>query len=199
MKAVIVLGSGVGLDGSIGPHQKEQVQKAYDLIVSGDADILITCGSYGYKQDHRPVMTEAQAYKNYAVSIGVPIDKIYTEEKSMETVGNLLFAKTDIMIPNNWIEFVVIPGYNHSDERVEYITHKVFGPKYMWSLVRANKNEDPINAEREKRSMKITTDINDPISDGDHEVIWATLYKNHPAYNPNSVLKLEDLKNQLSH
>ena len=198
MKIVIVLGGGVSLDGSIDLNQKSQIKKARDLINSKKADILITCGSYGYKADKKPPITEALAYKNYATRIGIPENIIFTEEKSMETVGNLLFTKVDYFLPNSWTNFYVIPGPNHSDERVEYITRKVFGPGYKWQIIRAVKNDDPANAERERKSMKITTDINDPITDGDHETIWATLHANHPAYNPNSKLKLQDLKTHLS-
>lgn len=198
MDAVIVLGNGVNPDGSLGESQKAQIQKAVDLLHDGQVDHIITCGAFGYKADMAPELTEADAYKSYAISIGAPDSLVFTETRSKETVGNLLFAKTNIMIPHKWLSFIVIPGHNHSDERVEYITNKVFGPQYSWKLLRSSKNTSPENTERERRSMELTTRFNDPVEAGDHEQIWSILFENHPAYNPNSKLRLEDLKRDLS-
>jgi hypothetical protein len=183
MKAVIVLGSGVGLDGAMGTDQKLQVEKARDLVDSGQADVIITCGLYGYKADQKPVMSEAQAFKNYALSIGVPEEKILIENESLGTVSNMLFAKTRILMPNNWTKFFVIPGPNHTDERVQYITQKVFGPGYTWIIARASINDNPENNERERRSLELTKQTNDLIVDGDHEAVWDALRSVQPAYN----------------
>tara|TARA_Y100001949_G_scaffold168716_1_gene167781 strand:- start:2003 stop:2347 length:345 start_codon:yes stop_codon:yes gene_type:complete len=70
--AVLVLGGGINLNGSLPDITKEQVQKSVDLFKASSAEAFITSGLYGYKGTEKPVISEARAYAKYAESLGVP-------------------------------------------------------------------------------------------------------------------------------
>lgn len=191
--AVLVLGGGINLDGSLPDVTKEQVQKGVDLFNASSAQAFIASGLYGYKGNEKPVMSEAKAYAQYAEGLGIPSDNIYIEERSQETLGNILFTKMEILIPHEWTHIVVVPQANHLTERVEYLLQKVLGPNFEWDIVRINENSDEKNIAREKKSLELTKQINDAFQDGDHEAIYKGLMQSHPAYG-GTLRTIEELR-----
>jgi uncharacterized SAM-binding protein YcdF (DUF218 family) len=195
--AILVLGGGINLDGSLADTAKRQVQKAVDLYTTHSTDAFITSGLYGYKDIEKPIISEAKAYALYAESLGVPHEHIYTEEHSQDTVGNIVFTKTELLLPHNWTRIIVVPQINHLTERIEYVLQKVLGPNYTWTIIRSDENLSQQNTTREQRSLDLTRHINDPLADGDHDAIYNELKKNHPAYG-GSRYSTDELRRLLS-
>ena len=84
----IVLGAAVW-DGEVSPVYRERINHAITLYEEGFVDFIILTGGFGegsYKSD-------SQVAKEYALSQGVPEDKILIEEKSTITEENLEFSK----------------------------------------------------------------------------------------------------------
>ena len=181
-EAVLILGGGINLDGSLSDAAKQQVQKSVEAYNTFSVRIFITSGLYGYKGVEKPITSEAKAYARYAESIGIPSAVIYTEEHSQETLGNILFTKMEILIPLGLTRLIVVPQVNHLTERVEYLLQKVLGPGYEWKIIRPAENLDERNVLREKKSLEMTRHINDAFQDGDHQAIYKGLMKSHPAY-----------------
>jgi len=71
-------------------------ERAAELFLQGLAPVLVFSG-YGYKFVPR---SEAEVYAEVAVKLGVPKEKIFIEDKSMNTGENILFSK-DLIIKNN--------------------------------------------------------------------------------------------------
>lgn len=180
--AIMLLGGGINIDGSLTEAAKLQVQKAVELYNLYSPHAIITCGLYGYKNEKEPPISEARAYARYAETLGINQSKIYLEERSQETLGNLLFAKMSILIPHTWTRIIIVPGKDHLTERVAYLAQKVFGPTYTWKIVRAGENLDERNVAREKKALELTKGINNALRDGDHDTIYAGLLATHPAY-----------------
>lgn len=180
--AILVLGGGINLDGSLSTAAKNQVEAAVKLFKQHSPAAFIASGLYGYKGDEKPVTSEARAYTQYAEQLGVDHDSLYIEERSQETLGNILFTKTQLLIPYGWKRIIVVPQVNHLTERVEYLLQKVLGPEYKWTIVRPSENLDSVNVARETKSLEMTRDINDAFSDGDHDTIYKALMESHPAY-----------------
>jgi uncharacterized SAM-binding protein YcdF (DUF218 family) len=194
---VLVLGGGINLDGSLSDVIKTQIQEAVDLFEQHSAQAFITSGLYGYKGNEKPIISEAKAYAQYAESLGVSSNKIYIEERSQETLGNILFTKMEILIPQGWKHILVVPQINHSTERVEYLLQKILGPGYEWTVVRPNINLDKKNVARERKSLDLTRQINDAFADGDHLAIYKGLLASHPAYG-GTLRTIDELREMLS-
>lgn len=180
--AIILLGGAISPDGSLDNTDKARLEKAARLYKNDTANVIIVCGSHGYKEIERPTLSEAQVYANYLENFGVPRSAIYLETESQETLGNLLFTKMQILMKHDWHTLLVLPTYNHSSERVRYLLKKILGSEYSWDILREDENKEPTNLEREAKSLKLTKDINDRFADGDHEAIHKGLMETHPAY-----------------
>ncbi len=194
--AILVLGGGINLDGTLSEAIKRQVQDAVSLFNQHYLQAFITSGLYGYKGEQKPIISEARAYANYAESLGVNPDQIYIEERSQETLGNILFTKMEFLIPNNWTRILVVPQPNHSTERIDYLLQKILGPDYTWTVARHTTNSDEQNAKREQKSLELTKHINDAFEDGDHTAIYKGLLASHPAYG-GTLRTIDELREML--
>ncbi len=180
--AVIVLGAGLNPDGSFSDLNKVRLEKAAELYSNRTTKAIIVCGSHSYKAVDTTEMSEAQAYAEFLYGIGVPKDGVYLEAESMESLGNLLFAKMHIIMEHDWRKLLVIPTVKHSTERIEYLLKKIFGAGYEYEILRVGENKEPENVQREAKALNITKDINDKYADGDHQAIYDGLRETHPAY-----------------
>lgn len=191
--ALLVLGGGINLDGSLPDPVKHQVEYAVNLYRNTGAQTLIFSGLYGYKGEEKPVKSEARAYSSYAQELGVMSAEICIEERSQETLGNILFTKMEYLEPNNWRRILVVPQVNHLTERVEYLLQKILGSDYEWSIARSAENLNEKNVAREKKSLELTRQINDSFVDGDHDAIYKGLLESHPAYG-GTLATVEELR-----
>lgn len=195
--AVIVPGDGLSSDGSVLDTTAQRLDKAAAMLFDGDADAIITCGANSYKTQEQGRGSEAQAYAKYLGAHGVPDEKIFLETESQDTLGNILFVKTQILMPRNWRNIVVIPTQNHSVERIAYILRKVLGPDYNWRIERVVNNDDPANTAREAKSLELTRELIDQYVDGDHVAISTELLRSHPAYG-GTRWTIDELRSTLS-
>lgn len=178
----IILGASLNPDSSLIVADQTRLNQVASIYKDTSIKAIVVCGSHGYKGAKKPTLSQAQAYANYLQGLGVPGDSIYLESKSQETLGNLLFAKMDILSKQTWRRVLVIPTYNHSSERISYLLQKILGNNYDWDILRVGENKDQTNTEREAKSLKLTKEINDAFTDGDHNAIYAGLMNTHPAY-----------------
>lgn len=103
----IVLGAAVW-DGEVSPVYRERINHAITLYEDGFVDYIILTGGFGegsYKSD-------SQVAKEYALSQGVPEERILTEEKSTITEENLEFSK-EIMDENGFETAIIVSDPLH--------------------------------------------------------------------------------------
>jgi uncharacterized SAM-binding protein YcdF (DUF218 family) len=103
----IVLGAAVW-DGEVSPVYRERINHAITLYKDGFVDYIILTGGFGegsYKSD-------SQVAKEYALSQGIPEERILTEEKSIITEENLEFSK-EIMDENNLKTAIIVSDPLH--------------------------------------------------------------------------------------
>ena len=196
--AIIVLGKSLGSNNSLSDNDQERLKSAARLFNDEVASAIIVCGAYGYKQQEKPTVSQAEAYANYLENLGIPREQIYQETTSQETLGNLLFTKTELLLTNNWHNLLVIPTYDHSTERIIYLLQKTLGDTYSWDVLRVGESTDQANKAREEKSLRLTKDINDHFADGDHESICAELMNTHPAYG-GSKWTIDELRQKMKH
>ena len=185
--AIIVLGRGINEDGSLPEDPRSRVRKAAALYTAGVAPLLIVSGAWTYHAAIRPVRSEAQAMKAYAIELGVPESTIIEESKSMDTIGNVYFTKKDIIEPKNLRNITVIASEDHMP-RVQYLFEKIYGNDYNFEFVESDRVISDAEYEKEKAheesSMTITRKWLYPVRVGDDATVWELMRTIHPAYAP---------------
>ena len=103
----IVLGASVWEDG-VSPVYRERINHAITLYKDGFVDYIILTGGFGegsYKSD-------SQVAKEYALSQGIPEERLLIEEKSTITEENLEFSK-EVMEENDLETAIVVSDPLH--------------------------------------------------------------------------------------
>ena len=86
--AVIVLGAAVkGTE--VGRTLKLRLDTAFNYLNKNPNSVVVVAGGKGYGED----ITEAEAMKNYLVSLGISENRILKEEESTSTFENFKFSK----------------------------------------------------------------------------------------------------------
>ncbi len=107
---VVVLGAGTRRHGDpLPPQAKERVIRGVALINNGYAPYMIISGG----QDKNTGLVESTLMKDYAVSLGLPAEKILTEETSKNTWQNV-HDTVPIMKRNGWTTALVVTGSYHT-------------------------------------------------------------------------------------
>lgn len=192
--AIVVLGCGIDSVGILNPDAENSVRLAITALENHSDYCLIMTGFVSYKAAFKPSISEAQAMKDFAVSLGVPIDKVFVETESKDTLGNFYYTKLNLLIPLHIKNIIIVRGPNQSDERINYLAHKVLGDQYTFSIVRPD-IERPEEQAREKESLSLASQWLNPICDGDMPAIYQLMRTHHPAYN--SSLSLDSLEKLL--
>lgn len=190
-RAIVVLGCGIDAAGVIGADAQGSVRLAKEALESSSDACIVMSGNVSYKATFRPSISEAQGMKDYAVSLGIPSDRIFVETESKDTVGNLVFTKQNVLRPLGITDVTVVRGPNQSDNRIQFLIGKILGPEYSVNIVRPD-IERPEEAEREQRSLAVATEWLSDIKDGDDIAVYELLRRKHPGYN--SAIPLESLK-----
>jgi len=71
--------------------------------------------------------------KARAVALGVPEDRILVEDNSVNTIGNLYYAKTQFLIPRGWTTILIITSDYHVP-RTQLIAENMLGPTYYFAV-----------------------------------------------------------------
>ena len=103
----IVLGAAVW-DGEVSPVYRERINHAIALYEDGFVDYIILTGGFGegsYKSD-------SQVAKEYALSQGIPEERLLIEEKSTITEENLEFSK-EVMEENDLETAIIVSDPLH--------------------------------------------------------------------------------------
>lgn len=115
--AIIVLGY-VSKDGQIHPLLRERLDEAYKRFRQyGHGYIIVSGGAVGSRH------SEAELMKKYLVEKGVPAESVLKEEKSRNTVQNLIYSK-QLMEQYQLNSFMVITNLFHV-RRTKYIMHRL--------------------------------------------------------------------------
>lgn len=198
--AIIVLAGGIEPDGSLPKIPQLRVQEGVRLYRSGVAPRIIMSGKWGFWSEIEYPRTEAQAMKEYAVSLGVPEQDIILEELSKDTVGNAYFTRLNILEPNNWRNIVVVTADYHMP-RTQYIFNKILGEGYVidFHTVDSELPETELKSrvEKEAKALEVLRKAVDSIKDGDVETVGRYVYTKHPGYAEKSEVSKEELRKML--
>lgn len=77
----------------LGSMDSRVAQKSAQLFLNGYADLVIFCGGFGRNTSNLFKQTEAETFKNIAIKMGVPENKILLEPASSNTGENVRFTE----------------------------------------------------------------------------------------------------------
>ena len=182
--AIIVLGRGIKKDGTLPPDPCSRVKKAAELYEQGAAGYIIMSGGYSFHLDEPPAMSEAEAMKKYAVSLGVPSDSIIEESQSSHTIANAYFVKKYICEPRKWTKLILIASDEHMP-RAAYIFRKMFGADYEIDHVVSDRVLDDSEYNEalvhERASMARSKKYLEPVAPGDDQKIRELVLSLNPS------------------
>lgn len=123
---IIVLAHSIE-NGNLSDIGKDRVEKAIELYKSNLASKILMTGGFGKHFNTTKVPT-AEWMKRYAIKLNVLKNKILKEDKSRNTIENLLYSK-NIVKKHNW-KYIIIVTSDFHILRTKYIFRKLFGRKY---------------------------------------------------------------------
>lgn len=173
--AILVLGCGVTPAGEPSESAQASVHLAVERFRALKPTWLIMSGGFSHRADFRPAISEAQAMKEYASSLGVPSAQILTEAESKNTLENALFTKMNLLSPLDIQSIMVIAGPGHTQVRLEYIFDKVMGPDYNCDFVMHAGPDSEAKLQREANSLAKVRLLLDDVSAGDSDEIYRRL------------------------
>lgn len=193
---IIILGGGINSDGFIPDAVKYRIDKGVELFKNKVAPYFIMSGSWEFWAEHAPPRTEAEAMKEYAISLGVLEEKILLEESSKDTTGNAYFTKINFLKPKNWKNIIVITSDYHF-KKAKYIFQKVLGPEYEMDFIetqgKLSRPEFEKKIQREQKVLSLLKQWMSQIKDGDDTEIKNLLYTKHPGYAEKPEISKEQL------
>ncbi len=113
----------------------------------------------------------------YAQFLRVPKKDIYTEENSLNTIGNYYFTKKMILEPKRMKNLIVVTHSVHL-AKAKFIAKKVLGPEYRTKFV-TDKQES--NTQIVHKNISDIKHFFKPIKNGDNSSI-KKLLRDHPYY-----------------
>lgn len=129
---IIILGWQINQDGTLPDPAKTRVDKGVEYFKNGNFSRVIMSGKYALLKDFHgniPLQSEAEAMKEYAMTLGVNEEVIFIEKESKDTVGNAYYTKTTLLEPNNWKTVTVVTSDFHL-ERAKIIFDLILGKEY---------------------------------------------------------------------
>jgi len=150
-------------------------------------------GKYNYNLQEAPNKTEAKTMKDYAVSLDVPRKKIFTEEKSLDTIGKAYFSKLFFFEQKKWNKIIIVTSDFHIS-RAMFLFKKVLGNKYnlkfVGTLSKLGGDQLKFTLMREEESLTKMKKVLDNIKPGDDASIAKFMYSKIDWYHKDNYNKL---------
>jgi len=143
---MVVFGGGTA-KGMMPPNAKYRVEKAVEL--KDDTKKILMSGYKPFEIKKDPTKSEAELMKDFAINLGVDKKNIILEEKSLDTVGNIVFSK--FIIDKKGYKNIAFVSSDFHMKRIENICKDVFGDSYNMTFIGAkSEKEDRIKTESSK-------------------------------------------------
>ena len=175
----IVLSHRINPDNSLSEQTKKRVDKGIELYYGKEVDTMTFSGGYA---DKEATMTHADAMSLYALQQGMSQNDLFLEEKSLDTVGQAIFSKRDIIIPQNWERLTVV-SHDYHLPRVRTIFGFVYGRDFDIHYVGVpDLQKDCQSIESERKSLEAFLKTFEGVKSGNDEQILNALIERHPLY-----------------
>lgn len=148
---IVVFAGGVGESGKAGQGYEERIQYAVELYRERYAKYMIFSSGYTH------FFKEPLLMKALAVSLGIPEQAIFLEDRAGNTYENVKFSK-EILDRNNWREILLISSPYHM-RRVSLVFNK-FAKEVKVNYTPIIKSEFYFHGERDSKGRRVWQRIN---------------------------------------
>jgi uncharacterized SAM-binding protein YcdF (DUF218 family) len=180
-EAVVVHGGGLTPQEELVERAVQRMDTAISAWNAGEAPDMVVSGGYSFMLDEPPTVSEATVMKRYAEDHGVPGRVVHTEDKSLDTIGNALFTKTDIVEPNNWERLLVVTSKSHLPRTLKIFRH-VMGNDFEITGRPAPEHVTPRDKVYELIGTAMMREVLRGTKPGDDEAIKERLFRLVPGY-----------------
>lgn len=173
---VIVLSHRLNPDGNFSLEYKKRLDAGIELILKNEAKHLLLCSE-----------TAIENVKDYVCAGGVLKSKILLEPFSRDSIGEAYFSKRDFLVPNNWVDIIVLSSDYHIQYRIASIFDFILGEKFNIDYigVESGRLDDFETKEDQMRSLDLFEKIFGGIASGDDESIKNRFLAEHDLYKTN--------------
>jgi uncharacterized SAM-binding protein YcdF (DUF218 family) len=170
--AALVLSNQLNSDGRLSDYCLSRLETALELYKKKKVSVIAVSGF-----DSKPM-------ENYLLHEKLlPTNAIYSEKHAIETVGNAVFLKYLLAVPNQWEKLAVVSSEFHIG-RVREIFDFIFSD-YDLSYVPAQHEAKSRDYIHEGESLELFRQTFEGIKPGDDKSILQRLLERHGAYqNP---------------
>ncbi len=194
-KDAIVIHSGfLTTDGKLDAESQGRVEQGLELLALGVAPLIIMNGGPGCVRDadgkvldylyRRSNPLQAPVMAAYALTKGVPEDKILLQDYSSDTMGEVLFNLGMNLVPRELRNIVAVSSAYHGS-RILTIANRIYGDGYDVSFVgsKDQRNYSPETERAERQLTELFLRHFADVSRGDAKGFETALYQRHPIYN----------------
>ncbi len=175
---IVILGGGISKDETLPLQVKKRLKKAIKISKKRGFDRFLVCGKYSFlfSEDEVPSVTEAKIMKDYLVSKGIDKKNIFLEEKSMDTISNAYYAKTEYFLPENENKGLIITSDYHLP-RSKAIFKKIFGKNYQLDFIGVSTDANKKLINRQKELLNKFEKMTKNMQVGDHDFLRDKFFK----------------------
>ncbi len=176
--AIIILGSHPDPKTWKFPDQIYQcLDEAATLLKSDIAPYVITSGKWTIGFDnaniHQPFY-ECEKLADYLMNHGAPAKKILQERDSKDTISNLYYLKTKILIPREMRHLIFVVA-SFRVPRLKFLVKRILGPEYLVEYKQIEAGAGSTYDER--RIFEKQSEFLKPMKDGNHEWLSDKFYE----------------------
>lgn len=178
--ALIVLANQMDSSGVLNDESKSRAILAVEIFKKRNIPRLVTCG-WAYRSDCN--IEIAKAFKDYITqSLGISPERIITELKSRDTVGDAYFTKINLAIPCSWRRVCIVTSDYHL-RRTREIFRFIYGSEFILEFYGATTLYGASKELDELRSTSAFRETFQGIESGNDLQIAQRLSLRHPFYN----------------
>jgi hypothetical protein len=178
--AVIVLANLMDADGNLNDETRARVDAAIEVIETGQAPLLVTCG-WAYRDDSD--IRIADAMRRYAVERRhIDASRVVAETTSRDTVGDAVFTRRNLSATFGGPRILVATSRYHAARTLEIFTF-VYGSSFHIDVVGAGDPATAAQLASEARSLDAFRATFSGVTRGDTDAIFERLRERHPFYN----------------
>jgi len=176
----ILLGRGISPRGKLSYGGRKRAKKALQLFKQKKVDRIILSG--GHTSHKNPELSEAGLFSDYLIKKGVPRQKLFLEESSLETIGNAVFSKK-VLLKRQFGKNILVITSDYHLPRSLFIFKHVFGPLYQIDGASCRTLISKLrHKSKEFVSWKIDEQLLRKIPVGDHRQAEKAIKKYIPMY-----------------
>ncbi len=178
--AAIPLSRFLEADGTLDYQTKARMDHTIRRYHDGLVQALILTA--GQAQSDVP-FTHAGSMRTYALSQGVEDEHLLLEQRALDTVGQAIFTKRDIVEKRGMENLLITSSASHM-VRVPILFSFVFGPKYSLTFepVHVDNDFDPAVVAKERNGVETFLKTFEGVEPGNTEQIVERLFSAHPFY-----------------